>query len=85
MIFNNRERVSSYWALKQFRIYLYGMPFIIETDHKPLTWLQKMKDTKQRLTRWAIAIQQYKYEIQHRPGVQHDNVDGLSRGPLLAT
>lgn len=74
--------MSSYWALKQFRIYLYGIPFIIETDHKPLTCLQKMKDTKQRLTRWAIAIQQYKYEIQHRPGVQHGNVDGLLRGPL---
>ena len=77
-----KECLAIVWALKQFRIYLYGMPFVIETDHKPLIWLQKMKDTNQRLTRWAITVQQYQYEIRHRPGVQHGNADGLSRGPL---
>ena len=44
-----------------------------------------MKDTNQRLTRWAIAMQQYQYELGHQPGVQHGNADGLSSGPLLAT
>ena len=77
-----KECLAIVWALKQFRIYLYGVPFVIETDHKPLIWLQKMKNTNQRLTRWAITVQQYQYEIRHRPGVQHGNADGLSRGPL---
>ena len=34
----------------------------------------------QRLTRWAVFLQQFKFDIQHRPGSQHKNADGLSRG-----
>ena len=29
--------------------------------------------------RWALALQAYKYEVVYRPGVLHQNADGLSR------
>jgi len=68
------------WALKNFEYYLYGQVFTLITDHRPLTWLKTMKNANQRLTRWAVFLQQFKFDIQHRPGSQHKNADGLSRG-----
>ena len=38
-----------------------------------------MKDENGRLTHWALARQPYLFEVQHRPGVRHQNADGLSR------
>ncbi len=32
------------WALKIFYMYLYGKQFEIQTDHQPLSWLQRMKN-----------------------------------------
>jgi hypothetical protein len=36
-----KELLAIIWSTKQFRPYLYGRSFIIETDHKPLLWLFK--------------------------------------------
>ena len=39
------------WSLQVFHIYLYGQKFSIATDHLPLSWLGRMKNNNQRLTR----------------------------------
>lgn len=78
-----KECLAIVWALKYFKYYLYGQAFTIYTDHKPLTWLNTMKNSNQRLTRWILTLQEYRYEIHHRPGTQNKNADGLSRGPPL--
>ena len=36
-----KECVAIVWSLKLFHMYLYGQAFSIETDHQPLSWLQK--------------------------------------------
>ena len=33
------------------------------------------------LARWLAKLQQFHFEIIHRPGAQHGNADGLSRCP----
>jgi len=38
-----------------------------------------MKNSNARLTRWALALQPFDFEILHRPGATHTNADGLSR------
>ena len=35
-----------------------------------------------QLARWLTFIEQFDYEILHRPGTQHGNADGLSRRPV---
>lgn len=35
-----------------------------------------------RVARWALALEEYDYEIQHRPGKNMMHVDALSRNPL---
>ena len=38
-----RERLAVVYALKQFRHYLLGHPFVLHTDHAPLQWLSAQK------------------------------------------
>ena len=76
-----KECLAIVWALGFFHSYLYGQHFVSETDHQPLKWLQQMKNKNQRLIRWALSLQPFKFDIRHRAGAQHNNADGLSRGP----
>lgn len=78
-----KECLSVVWAIKQFRIYVYGTKFLVVTDHSALMWLMKMKDPVARLARWAIYLQAFDFEIVHRKGLIHSNADTLSR-PVLS-
>ncbi len=60
-------------------MYLSGSPFTVVIDHRSLVYLNAMKDEKGRLTCLALDLQPYLIEVQHRPGVMHQNVDALSR------
>src|SRR5579871_694832 len=53
---------------------------MIETDHSFLKWL--MNVPKGRLSRWALRLSEYDFEIRHRAGVKNGNADGVSRVPL---
>lgn len=74
-----KECLAIIWAIKHFRIYLYGRKFTIITDHSALQWLINLKDPTGRLARWSIYIQAFDFEIKHRSGKSHANVDALSR------
>ena len=66
------------YALKQFGHYLLGCPFNITTDHAPLQWLSAQK-MEVLLCRWALAIQEYDFQIEYKKGSQNENADALSR------
>ena len=40
-----------------------------------------VKDASDRLARWALLLQQYDFNIVHRPGRIHGNTYYLSRRP----
>ena len=46
-----KEYLAIVWALCFIHWYLYGQSFTIQTDHQPLVWLQRMKNTNLRVTR----------------------------------
>ena len=75
-----KECLAAVWAVKYFEHYLYGRSFKLITDHRPLIWLKSMRNSNQRLTRWAVFLQQFKLEVQYRPGSHNKNANGLSRG-----
>ena len=70
------------WALNFFPIYLYGQSFVIQNDHQPLAWLQRMRNTNSRLTQRALAVQPYCLMTMHHPEKNNGNADGLSWGAL---
>ena len=80
---SEKECLGIIWGLKGFRIYLHGQPFKIITDHSALTWLKNIADPVGRLARWAVYLQSFEYEIIHRKGKLHANVDALSRPVLV--
>jgi len=76
-----KELLAIVYAVQHFRPYLYGKKFKLITDHKPLTWLHKLKDPTSRLARWRIKLAEYDYEIIYKPGKINANADALSRNP----
>ena len=73
------------YALKQFHHYLLGRHFQLLTDHAPLQWLSALK-MEGMLCRWALAMQEYDFEIVYRKGSLNTNADSLSRQvPSCAT
>ena len=57
----------------------------METNHKPLEWLEATKASKsrsQRLERWSLELRAFQFSITHRPGAENQHADALSRHPL---
>lgn len=73
------ECLSVVRGIEHFQIYLTGVPFTVETDHACLQYLANRKEKKGRLTRWALRLQEFDFQVQHRPGKKNGNADGLSR------
>ncbi|XP_053541151.1 uncharacterized protein LOC128634541 [Ictalurus punctatus] len=78
-----REALAIKWAIEELRYYLAGRHFVLITDHAPLQWMAKAKDTNARVTRWFLALQDFSFQVKHRAGAQHGNADGLSRRDAL--
>ena len=74
-----KECLAIVWAVKHFEYFLYGRIFEIHTDHKPLLFLLERKSTSQRLLRWAMVLQQYRFRVVTVPGRKHHLADCLSR------
>jgi len=66
-------------ALKKFRVYLIGIPFIIVIDCKAFTQTMKKKDVCAQVTRWAFFLEDLRYTTIHRPGNSVWHVNALSR------
>ena len=66
-------------ACKHFLPYLLGRPFIIQTDHRALTFLNYKDTTSGHLARWMDILRQLGYTITYRQGKANANADALSR------
>jgi hypothetical protein len=78
-----KECLAVYWAVKEFRPYLWGRSFVVYTDHSALTHLLKYEGPTSRLTRWSLALRSYNMEIKYRKGSENTNADVLSRYPWI--
>lgn len=76
-----KECLAVKWALDTLKYYLLGREFVLETDHKALQWMNRMKDSNARITRWYLSVQPYRFSIQHVPGRDNATADFLSRLP----
>ena len=74
-----REHLAVVMALQHFRHYLLGVKVILRTDHASLNWLNSFKSAEGMLARWLEVLQEFDLQVEHRPGRQHSNVDGMSQ------
>ena len=74
-----KECLGIVWGVTRFRLYLAGKPFILQTDHQPLAYINKTKYQNDRIMRWALALQGYDYTVQDIPEKDNVAADYLSR------
>ena len=80
-----KEYLAIVWAVHKFRHYFIGAHILLETNHKPLEWLESTKASKshsQRLERWSLELCTFDFSIAHRTGTDNLHADALSRHPL---
>ncbi|CAG2211387.1 unnamed protein product [Mytilus edulis] len=65
-------------GVKHFRAYL-TRRFRIFTDHKALKYLMDQKVAVGKLGRWALKLQDFDFDIVHKPGKNNEVADALSR------
>lgn len=82
-----KEALSLLSAVEKFDAYLgnSNQKIIIYSDHNPLTFVTKMRNKNQRLTRWWLALQPYDLEIRHIKGSENVIADTLSRPPATVS
>ena len=78
-----RETLAIVNGVTKFHTYLFGKPFVIITDHKPLLMIHSkpLKSAPPRLQRLLVKIQGYDFQLVYRPGNQVIIADVLSRLP----
>ena len=74
-----KELLAIVWAVKYFRPYLYGVHFLIETDHRPLQFLKNIKEHNSLLQRWRTRLGEYQFDIKYVKGKTNYVADALSR------
>ena len=80
-----QEAGAVVWSVRRLRHFLYGIPFVILTDHKSLENLGKMAEHNARVQRWFEILSSYDVTFKYRTGPQNTNADFLSRLSTPAT
>ena len=73
------ECLALVWATIRLNAYLCGTEFILETDHQPRLFIDRSKIDNDRIMRWALSMQVYRYSVRVVKGRDNTSADFLSR------
>lgn len=74
-----KEMLAIHFAIKHFRPYVYGVKFLVRSDHRPLQFLYSMKDPSSKLSRMRLDLAEYDFTIEYIKGADNVVADSLSR------
>jgi transposase InsO family protein len=72
-----KEAFAIVWSCRRLNPYLSGRKFLIQTDHKNLSWIHSSSNA--RVRRWSLEMSELDYEIEYLPGSKNEVADALSR------
>jgi len=76
------ELTAVVFALKVWRHYLYGLRFVVFSDHKSLKYMFDQKELHMRQRRWFEFLKNYDFALSYHPGKANVVADVLSRKSL---
>nr|GEV44200.1 reverse transcriptase domain-containing protein [Tanacetum cinerariifolium] len=74
-----KEMLAVVYAFEKFRSYLILNKSIVYTDHSALKYLFQKKDSKARLLRWVLLLQEFTFKVIDTKGAENLTADHLSR------
>ncbi|GKA45567.1 reverse transcriptase domain-containing protein [Tanacetum coccineum] len=74
-----KEMLAVVYAFEKFRSYLILNKSIVYTDHSALKYLFAKKDSKARLLRWVLLLQESKFKVIDTKGADNLAAGHLSR------
>ncbi|GKB81601.1 reverse transcriptase domain-containing protein [Tanacetum coccineum] len=74
-----KEMLAVVYAFEKFRSYLILNKSIVYTDHSALKYLFAKKDSKARLLRWVLLLQEFDFKVIDTKGAENLAADHLSR------
>ena len=70
-------------GIRENHVYLASRPFSVFSDHVSFKYLESLKvSANNRLTRWALALQPYKFQVHYKEEKKLTAADGISRRPF---
>ena len=64
--------------MKWFEPYIWGTQFVLRTDHASQQWLFR-QNNDEMIFMMLQRLQEFDFQVVHRPGDKHRNADGLLR------
>nr|GFA32261.1 reverse transcriptase domain-containing protein [Tanacetum cinerariifolium] len=74
-----KEMLAVVYAFEKFLSYLIMNKSIVYTDHSALKYLFAKKDSKARLLRWVLLLQEFTFKVIDTKGAENLAADHLSR------
>lgn len=74
-----KELLAIVWGTQVFENWIYGRKVFVQSDHRPLAWLNSLSNHNSRLMRWSLFLQRFDLIPSYKKGVNNVNVDALSR------
>jgi hypothetical protein len=68
---NEQECLAVVWALRKYRPLLEDGRFTLRTDNTALTWLDRVQDERGKLSRWAMLLKRFSFDVEHIPGKEN--------------
>ena len=81
---HEQELLAVVCALREWRHYLLGEKFVVETDHNSLRYIQTQPTLSNRQARWIEKLAEFDFEVKYLKGAENVVADALSRDAVVA-
>ncbi|XP_041996930.1 uncharacterized protein LOC121746986 [Salvia splendens] len=74
-----KEMLAMVYSFEKFREYLLGSKVIVYTDHAAIKYLIAKNESKPRLIRWVLLLQEFDWEVEDKKGVENKEIQEVQK------